>query len=261
MPVITLTSDWNQHDYYLAAVKGYLLQKKGDLQIVDINHNIRPFQVAQAAFVVRNSYRFFPDGSIHLIFVDAETGKDRSHLAVKADNHYFIAADNGIFSLILNDIKGEIIQLENEEGDQEVTFAGFRTFTNTALGILNNEKFTSLGKKTESFRESLPLRATIEQNSITGSIIYVDSYGNVITNITRELFNRVGKQHMFEIFVQSKHYTLNKISQAYNTVPHGELVAVFNSVNLLEIAINKGNASRLLNLNLNSSIRIEFVSE
>lgn len=260
MPVITLTSDWNQNDFYLAAVKGQLLQFDKNLVIVDINHNIRPFHISQAAFVIRNAYKYFPEGSVHLIYVDVETSESIHYLAVKADNHYFIAADNGIFSLILNETKGEIVRLENIEHPREKSFPGLKTFTHAAVKIINKGDFTSLGKKTDSFRESFPFRATIEEDSIIGSIIYVDSYGNVITNITRELFERVGKKHGFEIFVQSKHYTLNEINSSYNSVQQGELVAVFNSSNLLEIAINKGNASRLFNLNLNSTIRIEFLN-
>ncbi len=152
-----------------------------------------------------------------------------------------------------------MVQLENQEEAEGMTFPGLKTFTHAAIKIIQGEDLKKLGKKIKNYRESYPLRATIEENSITGSVIYVDSYGNVITNITREIFERVGKSKSFEIFVQSKHYTINMISKTYRSVPHGELLAVFNSVNLLEIAINKGNASRLLNLIYNSSIRIEFI--
>lgn len=261
MPVVTLTTDWNNNDYYLAAVKGLLLQMDGDVSIVDISHEIKAFKTTQAAFVIRNAYKYFPEGSVHLIFIDLEKKDGVDYIAVKADNHFFISADNGIFSLILNEMNCEIIKLEKLEKDNEKSFPGLRTFTTTAINLVKNKDFFSLGEKKSSFTESYPLRATIEENTVTGSIIYVDSYGNVITNITRELFIRIGKNQAFEILVQSKHYTLNQISTHYSQVPHGELVAIFNSANLLEIAINKGNASRLLNLGFNSSIRIEFLPE
>lgn len=259
MPVITLTSDWIRNDFYLAAVKGQLLKLNENARIVDINHKISPHHIQQAAFVVRNAYKYFPDGSVHLIFVGAEPSEEQAYLAVKAKNHYFIAADNGIFSMILKDEKCDIVELKALEPEQFSSFPGLYTFTKNAVALLKNEELFSLGQKRNSFRESYPLRAVIDSDQIEGRIIYVDSYGNVVSNITREEFERVGKGKVFEIFVQSKHYTIREISQRYNTVPPGDLTALFNSTGLLEIAINQGNANRLLNLNFNSIIRVEFV--
>jgi len=259
MPVITITSDWNNNDYYLAAVKGQLLKLNENFAIVDINHNIRPFNLNQAAFVIRNSFEHFPENTIHLIFVDSEPSGDRKHMAIKALGQYFIGTDNGIFNLILNEKKGEIIELISLETENSTSFPGLYTFTNAAFRIANGDSFESLGKKLSAYSERIPLRATIEENSISGGVIYIDSYGNAITNITKEIFNRAGSYKEFEIYVQSKHYTITKIHKSYNEVHGGELLAVFNSAGLLEIAINSGNASKLLNLNLNSTIRVEFL--
>ncbi len=260
MSVITLTSDWNQNDYYLAAVKGQLLKLNENFRLVDLNHQIPPFNAAQAAFILRNSFYHFPKNSIHLIFVDAEPSEDRKILAIKSLDHYFIGTDNGIFSLILNEEPVEIIELSNKEPQDSTSFPGLISFTEAAFKISKGDPLETIGTSIEKYNDRVPLRATIEEKAITGSIIYIDSYGNAITNITRELFERIGHKKAFEIYVQSKYYTLNEIHSSYRSMPPGELLAVFNSIGLLEIAINNGNASRLLNLNQNSNIRIEFLN-
>lgn len=259
MPVITITSDWNNNDYYLAAVKGQLLKLNEKFTISDINHNIKALNLSQAAFIIRNSFEHFPENSIHLIYIDSEPSSDRKYLAIKAINHYFIGTDNGIFNLILNEKKAEIVELASIEPDESQSFPGLMTFTDAAYKISKGDPFDSIGKVVKNYSERIPIRATIEENSISGSIIYIDSYGNAITNITKEIFNRAGSNNRYEIYVQSKHYTLTVINKTYNSVPGGELLAIFNSTGLLEIAINSGNASKLLNLNLNSNIRIEFL--
>ncbi|MCK4921535.1 MAG: SAM-dependent chlorinase/fluorinase [Bacteroidales bacterium] len=259
MPVITITSDWNNNDYYLAAVKGQLLKLNEKFTITDINHNVKAFNLSQGAFIIRNSFEHFPENSIHLIYIDSEPDNDRKYMAVKAMGHYFIGTDNGIFNLILNENIAGKVELSSLEPDGSQSFPGLITFTEAAYRISKGEPFDSIGKVVNNYTERIPIRATIEENSISGSIIYIDSYGNAITNITKEIFSRAGNNNPFEIYVQSKHYTLTEINKTYNSVPGGDLLALFNSTGLLEIAINSGNASKLLNLNLNSNIRIEFL--
>jgi len=259
MSVITLTSDWNQKDYYLAAVKGQILQKDETLRIIDLNHNIKAFNTGQAAFVLRNSFHHFPQGSVHINFVNPEPLGDQKFIAIESQGHYFIGNDNGAFSLIINGPADKIVQLKVLETGHYTSFPGLFTFTAAAYDLIRYQDINRIGEKIDEFQERVPLRATIEQNSITGTVIYTDSYGNVITNIKKELFERIGKDQSFEIYVQSKHYMINKIHPTYSFVPSGELVAVFNSAGLLEIAINNGNANKLLNLGLNSNIRIEFI--
>ena len=259
MPVITLTSDWNQKDYYLSAVKGQILKKDNTIRIVDINHNILTFNAVQAAFIIRNSFHHFPERSVHINFVNTERSDNQYFIAAEAHGHFFIGNDNGAFSLMYNDTAKRIVKLESLETETYESFPGLFTFTNAACDILKKGDLSQSGKEFSNLQQTIPLRATIEKNSITGTVIYTDSYGNVITNIKKELFERVGKQQSFEIYVQSKHYMINKINKAYSSVISGELVAVFNSAGLLEIAINNGNAKKLLNLGLNSNIRIEFV--
>jgi S-adenosylmethionine hydrolase len=262
MPVITLTSDWNNQDFYVAAAKGSILSQNPNVQITDISHKIKSFNTSQAAFVLRNSYKAFPKGSIHLIFVNSEADNRESWLIVKSDDgHYFIGNDNGVFSLILGGKSELIIKLDSSKKEQRGSFSSLKLFTETASKILEGKSLEELGTRIEQYSERIPLRATIEENAITGSVIYIDSYENAITNISRDLFDRISKDRKFNIYVQSKHYKISLISEIYNEVPSGELLALFNSINLLEIAINNGNAAQLLNLDLSSTIRIEFLNK
>jgi S-adenosylmethionine hydrolase len=134
-------------------------------------------------------------------------------------------------------------------------------FAELACQLVRGTPITELGTPTTQYNKQVPLRPTLEDHTITGSVIYIDSYSNAITNISRELFDRIGNGRRFQIFVQSKHYTLHKINQRYNESPPGELLAIFNSAGLLEIAIRNGNAAGLLHLNTNSSIRVEFKAD
>jgi len=258
MPVITLISDWNKNDYYLAAIKGRILSEMPAANIIDITHQIKPFNTNQAAFVLRNSYQNFPQGSIHLILVNTEPGKDNKILIVKNNGHYFIGTDNGIFSLFLGGDSELIVSVDHALPGTKQGFVALDLFTSMAKRISEGEDLEKIGTKEKSYKERVPLRATIEEGAITGGLIYIDSYDNVITNISEDLFKRISKGRQFNIYVQSKHYKISKISSSYDDVPSGELLAIFNSVGLLEIAINNGNAARLLNLNQSSTIRVEF---
>jgi len=255
MSIITLTSDWNASDFYVGAVKGKILSHCKDSVIVDISHKIQAFNTAQAAFVLRNAYPNFPEGTIHLIFVNTEPSPEKPYLAVKANGHFFIGTDNGIFSLICGEHPEKIVKIKTEKNK---SFSAFEVFCEEACRLSEGLSISELGEYTDNFNIRIPLRPTIENSTLTGSVIYIDSYQNAVTNISRELFEKVAQKRSFDIYVQSKHYKISKISDFYNEVPPGELLALFNSVGLLEIAINNGNAARLLNLDNNSTVRAEF---
>ena len=256
MPVFTIISDWHRNDYYAGALKGYILSRCPDARIIDISNTIEQFNIAQAAFILRNSYNHYPKGTIHLICVKSETKQDRSNLVIQHDGHYFIGADNGIFGLLFKDKPEKIYRIN--ENPENIAFPELSVFANTACHIALKKEILKIAENSGEYYEQIPFRPTIEENVITGSVIYIDSYQNAITNVTRELFERVGGNKPFEIFVQSHHYKISKINKKYGDTSPGELLAIFNSVELLEIAINNGNAAELLNIGTGSAIRIKF---
>ncbi len=256
MPIVTLTTDWIQDDYYTGAIKGKLLTACPELNIIDITHHIPPFNTARAAFVLKNSFCHFPPGTIHIIGVNTQPSAEEKFLAIEYEGHFFIGNDNGIFGLIFREQPSTIVELPAADGD--TGFGTLDIFVQAACLLARKGEIAALGKTRKSFTRSIPRRATIDRDIIHGSVIYIDSYQNAITNITKELYERIGKDRHFEIALQSNYYKLNRINKRYSDTSVGELLALFNSLDLLEVAINKGNAAELLNLTTSSTIRIKF---
>ena len=260
MHIITLTSDWNNDDYYVASLKGKLISKCPDIRIVDISHKIEPFKSAKAAFLVRNSFRNFPEGSVHIIAVNTEPLQGRALLAARIDGHYFICADNGILGMLGSEPEQVVVIPERKEL-QSGTFTALSHFSETACSLAEDNSLDKIGIPAEKYEIPAAIKPTLGKNTITGSVRYMDTYENAITNISKDFFERTGKGRPFKIFVQSKHYVLDKINEKYNESPDGDLLAVFNSLGLLEIAIRNGNAGGLLKLTTDSSIRVDFKEE
>jgi len=259
MAIITLTTDWNKSDYYVGAVKGKILSHDASIQIVDINHQIQPFNIMQAAFVLRNCCFNFPEGTIHLIAVNAALGPKRSLLVFEIKKQFFIAPDNGIVGLLYGEKPDRIFKVKNNKNVSN--FLCLDIFIDTAMNIIRGKEFETFLELVTTYESQIPYRPVIEKNLINGSVIYVDSFSNAITNISKDTFEKVGQGKPYEIFVQSNHYKLDRINNTYSDSISGELLALFNSIGLLEIAINHGNAADLLNLTINSAIRIKFYDE
>ena len=257
MAVVTLTTDWRNSDYYVGAVKGKILSRDISTAIVDISHQVSPYNTMQAAFILRNCYREFPEGTIHIIGVNSILTKKRSLLIVEADKQFFLCSDTGFPGLIFPNQEIKVYQYAIEKG-RGSTFASLDIYVDVAFQLINGNKASSIAEETNDYVKQVPLRPLIDNNLINGSVVYIDSFSNAITNITRETFNRVGEDNEFEIFVQSNHYVIDKISDSYSNVETGELVAIFNSSDLLEIAISNGPVAEFLNLDVNSTIRIKF---
>jgi S-adenosylmethionine hydrolase len=263
MAIVTLTTDWRQNDFYVGAVKGTILSLAPDAKVVDLNHQIPPFNISMAAFVVKNSYNYFPEGSIHIIDVSSEPADDQGFIAIQNNGHYFLCANNGIAGLLFQEEPTTAVSIDKfstadvQSPTSITTFAGITVLAPAAAFLSSGDSIEHLGPQTELIKQ-VPLRPAIDDSVISGSIIYIDSYQNTITNITRELFERIGKGRPFEILVQSNYYKIKRINKLYNETTPGELLALFNSLDLLEIAIYRGNAAELLNLSINSTVRIKF---
>jgi S-adenosylmethionine hydrolase len=252
MPVITLTTEWKPDDIYNGIIRGKLSSLSPGTIVIENAGSIPVFNIARAAFIIRNTFSNYPEGSVHLICVHSEALKNQDYLIVRAKNHFFIGTDNGIFNLILNSEPEEAVKIEKNDLHNEL-----EVFARTASRLIAGAGLSELGKPVKSITERVPLRATIDKDVIIGSVIFIDSYGNAISNITREVFSRVFESRNFRILIQSnKNYT-DKISERYSDVPVGELLARFNQLDLLEIAINGANVSELLSIETGSVLRID----
>ncbi len=265
--IITLTTDFGLKDHYVGALKGMIYSKNPDVNIVDISHQISPFVIHEASYAVSSSYRHFPEKTLHLILVDAEINQENRPVLVEWNNHYFLSSDNGILSLITHGaVPDNIILLPFGEKITDST----SFFVEKATELINGKSIFDLGQKIESLKKIPPLKAAIseENNRITGNIIHIDHYGNAISNISKELFEKVRNGRNFQILFRS--YRITKIYQSYidysteKTVETGGKIALFNPSDLLEIALYKGNpksgtASTLFGLEYQSTISVQFL--
>jgi S-adenosylmethionine hydrolase len=256
MPVVTLTTEWKPDDIYYGIIKGKLSSKCPGATIIDNAGGIPAFNISHASFIIRNTFNNYPKGSVHIICVHSEAHKDQDHLIVKARGHFFIGTDNGIFNLILNSDPDEVIKIDHSGTSDELEI-----FSKAASDILSGKKPADLGKSVKTLSERVPLRATIDKDVIIGSIIFIDSYGNAISNITREVFFRVFENKDYRILIQSnKNYTDN-ISIKYSDVPVGDMLARFNQLELLEISINGADVSELLSISVGSVVRVDLANK
>lgn len=264
MAIVTLTSDMGHSDYAVAMVKGAILSQLPDVTIVDISHDVHPFDTNHAAMMVRNSFHEFPKGSVHVIGVNPDATAESPHVVVEYNGHFFIGADNGVFSLIFDKMPTAVYELTIPWDSDDITFPVRSVFVKAACHLLRGGTAGVIGKMREKVRGAERMRALVEANTIRGHAVHIDRYGNVHSNISKQLFKEVGKSRNFIIQFRKASFDIRKISKHYNEVIDGEMVAMFNHSGLLEIAINRGvegnggGASRLLGLKRNDIIRIEF---
>jgi S-adenosyl-L-methionine hydrolase (adenosine-forming) len=255
MSIVTLTSDWNQDDFYTAALQGRILSRCPGAIVVTITNQVPAFNIAIAAFQLKHACGHFPEGTIHIIAVNGEMKEKRPCVALKSKGQYFIGFDNGIFGLLMDEEPQEVVTIADKNSS---SFPELTLFAEAACDIIIAEGLSNLGADYSRLYKQVPMLPTIDESVISGSIIYIDSYRNAFTNISHELFNQIGKGRPFEIFVQSNHNKIDRLNEWYGESSLGEMLALFNSLGLLEIAINGGNAADLLNLSLNSSVRVKF---
>src|SRR6476659_4964141 len=245
MAIITLTTDLGYKDFYQAALKGSILNTLPNVNIIDITHEIQAFNISRAAFILKNSFIYFPKGTVHLIGIDTVYIANNKYLALKYIDHFFVGSDNGIFSLIFDEAPQEIVEIDIMQDLKFLHFPLADIFVKAACHLANGGKLNQIGIPTEEIEERMNLHPVIDKNQIKGSVIFIDSFENVITNVTKDLFTRVQDGRKFTLSFK-RNETINQLSWHYDEVPDGEKLCLFGISDHLEIAINKGKASGLL---------------
>ncbi|HJM16524.1 MAG TPA: SAM-dependent chlorinase/fluorinase, partial [Flavobacteriales bacterium] len=250
MSIITLTTDLGIKDHYVAIIKGEVYKQFPDINIVDISHEITKFDIQEAAFVFKNSYKHFPEGTVHIIGINDELSNENHHLAISINNQFIIGPDNGVFSLVFDEIyPDKIIQLNIELESDNLTFAIKDVFLKAACHLIRGGTLEMLGTQIPDFQnKATSLKAVTTKNSIRGTIIHIDSYGNATTNINQETFNRISLGRDCEILYGKETERIIKIRKKYKDVDEGERLALFSTDGFLEIAMNQGKANELLGL-------------
>jgi S-adenosylmethionine hydrolase len=259
MSIITLTTDMGLRDHYVGVLKYAILHLYPEAKIIDLSHNIKPFYIPGAALTVRSSYQNFPKGTVHLIGVAPNRSARIDHVAVEYDGQYFIGADNGMFPLIFERTPTKVFNLSRiGETATSAVFPSRDIFAVAATHLAQGGIMEVLGQPTEIMNSSAKFLPTIDGPVIRGLAMDIDVYGNIITNIDRNLFNMVGQGRPFEIGFRRQQHLINKLYDSYEGVPEGEKMALFGATGLLEIAINRDNAAQLLGVKHEDVISIEF---
>jgi len=272
MSIITLTTDYGVKDHFVGALKGKLLSEFREATIIDISHDIDPFNVAEAAYIIGAAYNSFPKGTVHLIGVDIELNIENQHIAMQWNDQYFICADNGILSMLIQKIMPQKLvainihdRLPNDATDLDV-------FVKVACHLAKGGLPNVIGKEIKTIKEVTELQAVVQDNQIKGYVIYSDHLGNAVTNISKKLFLEMSKGRPYEI--KFKNQIIKTILPKYSDIGisekyplkyyEGEKLAIFNEAGFLEIAIFRsnpdsvGSASSLLGLSYRDGVTIEF---
>jgi S-adenosyl-L-methionine hydrolase (adenosine-forming) len=253
--IITLTTDWGTSDHYVAAVKGKLHSlAQNEICIVDVSHTIQSLNVFEAAFVLKNCMDFFPQGTIHIIGVRSGASPNTPHVVVCRQGSFFIGADNGLFPLLFDD-HDRVVEIDMFQDSDFFSFPTRDVFVKAAVHIANGKDPGLLGPDQDSLNNDVGIFSPADgKDSISGVVIHIDHYGNIISNIDAEKFRTVLKGRKFTISFGS--YEIHEMSESYMDVDDGDLLALFNTSGLLEIAQNNGHAANILGIRFNDIVRI-----
>ncbi len=255
MRLITLTSDFGWRDHYIASLKGALYSLVPDATIVDISHDVISHNNIDAAFIFKNSYHHFPPQTIHFVAVDLSGLEKLRLIYTYHEQMHFIFPDNGIISLVFQTLPNHIIQMDTFGFPLFITYK--EVFAGIADKLLKNEPIE--GPAVTDVKRFMPMNIMLFADMIKGTVVYVDNFDNAITNINVSDFEQVQKGRAFEISFGRSRFT--NLAESYASVPEGEKLCLFNSIGLLEIAINKGHASTLLNLKQGTQVMIQFIQK
>jgi len=258
--IITLITDFGASDIFVGVMKGGILNINPEAKIIDITHEIEPQDVIGGAFLLGSSYRYFPRGTVHLSVIDPGVGSERRAITVETEDYYFVTPDNGSLSHVLaEDAVRKAIELSNPDyflPEISDTFHGRDIFAPVAAHISKGVPLENLGEIVTDLVKLPILTPQTSDDRIIAHVIYIDRFGNLITNISKSVFGKARRERDFVISIKDKQ--INQIKRAYSEVPTGELLGIFSSFGNLEIAVNGGNAAKNLGVEKGAPVEISL---
>ena len=255
MALLTFLSDFGSKDHYVAAVKAAVLKVNQGLNVVDLGHDIEPFNIAQGGFVLRSVFNDFAKGTVHLVSVHADGNRSYRPVAAKIEDHFFVGVDNGLLSLISGQPPMAIIDLAQLH-NTNTPFLARDVLAPVAAKLASGKDLYEMGSALEGLRAMMNPQLKATPALISGHVVYVDNYGNLITNIEKAAFDALRKDRPFEIRLGRD--TLTELHQSPDQVPLSGLFAYFNSQDLLLLGLNQGSAAQLLGKGYESPVMIKF---
>lgn len=253
MAFLTLTTDFGQANFYLASFKGLLYSNYDALKIVDISNDIKAYDVLNASFYLKSCWKSFPKGTLHLFRVGETQVRNSRYVVLERDGHFFLLPDVGVVTLLFEFPPRELILVRNEQKD--VSTGEF--LAKLVKHILTHQSIEELGHYTSNYNERYPKKPIASPSHIRGVVAHVDHYGNLITNISRQLFERQAKGRDFQIELRVTIF--RKIRNSFQEVQSGEQICKFNSEGLLQLSIRNGSAAGLFGISKDQYIQIDFL--
>ena len=259
VPIITLTTDFGLSDYYVSAMKGVILGIAPSVRLIDVSHDIASQDVMAAAWVLKNTAFLYPKGTVHLAVVDPGVGTSRRPLVIHLAGHYFVGPDNGLFSLLTEDMGYVAYELDNKKywrNQLSETFHGRDIFAPVAAHLISGTHPSELGSKIDeitSFRWAIPIA---DKDGVQGWVLHIDKFGNLITNISHGLIKEIVGSKQYRIYVGNT--IIRKIVRTFADVSDGDSAGLIGSSGMLEIIVNKGNAAELLDVRKGAPVSLIF---
>ncbi|NVM56868.1 MAG: SAM-dependent chlorinase/fluorinase [Desulfobacterales bacterium] len=267
VPVVTLLTDFGLQDEYVGVMKGVMLSINSSVRLVDLTHQVTRHDIMEAALAINASFRYFPKGSIHVILVDPGVGGKRKIICLRKEGYFFIAPDNGVLSLVIQDGKvDEICAVTNQAyflKPVSNTFHGRDIFAPVAAHLSKGVDMLRLGQRlalSDIITLDIPAPFLSSGHELVGNIISIDHFGNLVTNIDHETFERFrDEQRSEDIVIRLGKFKIQGVSKSYDSVQTGSPLAVFGSRNLLEISVNQADARTYFKANIGQAIRLKSV--
>jgi len=256
MHIVSLTTDFGYQDYYVAEVKAHIHKRAPGVSIVDVSHSIGSHDIVQAAHFIDNVFRSFTEGSIHCVMVYNYYQSKSRFIAFEREGHTFIGPDNGIFSLIFEDLTpNEAFEIDHKM----LELRSIAEIVSWAIEkVVDGVSLKEIGPACHSLNQKMGIKPVITGSQIRATIIHIDHYENVVINLKRDQFERLRADRGFQLYYKQKD-PITTISDNYGEVAIGDVICSFNASNYMQIGINMGRASSMLNLNKNETIQINFV--
>jgi S-adenosylmethionine hydrolase len=258
MPIITLLTDWGLTDHYVASVKGAILSRLPNAVIVDISHNIRLFDIKHASFVMRNTWRSFPAGTIHIIGVDSIESLKHPHVIVKSEGHFFIGADTGLLSIILDEKPETIISINVNQDSGYFTFPSRDRFVKVAALLADGTPMEQLGEPLQSLNIKTLMQPHFDGKTIYGRVTHIDHYENAFVNISERFVRECMGKNPYQIFYKGH---VIQMAKAYEDIKEGLLLALYASNGYLQLAVYRGKAASLEGISVDKEVLLVMGSE
>lgn len=262
-PIVALLSDFGTRDHYAGTLKAVVLSVCAEATLVDIGHDIPAHDVMAGALELAACYRYFPHGTVFLVVVDPGVGSARRGIAADTGDYRFVAPDNGVLTAVLSEAAPKkVVELTERKYARPTvsrTFEGRDRFAPAAGWLAKGIALSSLGKSVTDFHLLDLPRPVVDSSQITGEVVRVDRFGNLITNIDRRAFEHLARGA--EIAVRAGGHDIGRVVATYADAPAGELCALFGSTDHLEVAMNAGDAAVRLALTRGAVVTVRVIAQ